>query len=382
MIVERRPHRVMFVDDETSILSVMKRVFRREPYEIRYVDNGVTALEMFDEFRPGVIVSDHRMPGMTGTELLARIRERDPDTVRIILTGHTDLSVAEAAINSGQVYRFLTKPWNDDELRAAVSAGAETYSLRDERARLVERLEQLNSSLEGELASRTHELDRARPLADVGLLAAGIAHELNNPLGGLLAITQLKLSDAEPGSQDEEDLQFMEEAALRCKAIIADLMSLAEPHRDTERAPICVEAAIEAGLQLLAPETRDSFPIQRNYTANTPRVLANTDQISRIVMNLAQNGLCAGDVVHIETRYDDASVQVVISDDGPGIPYEARRQIFKPFFTTRPVGEGAGLGLAVARALALANDGKLSLEHSEPGETRFVLTLPVAREEA
>src|SRR6476660_5253216 len=126
------PSRILFVDDEPAILNAVKPLFRREPYEIETAPDGKTGIEVFRRFRPAVVVSDHRMPGMTGVEFLAKIRAIDPESVRIILTGCTDLPAAESAINEGEVWRFLTKPWNDEDLRATVAGAIERHRLVDE----------------------------------------------------------------------------------------------------------------------------------------------------------------------------------------------------------------------------------------------------------
>lgn len=111
---------VLFVDDEENILSALTRLFRKEDYEILTATSGIAGLKILEEKNVALIISDHRMPVMTGVEFLARAKEISPDTIRIMLTGYADLEAAISAINKGEVYRFISKPWNDEELKLTV----------------------------------------------------------------------------------------------------------------------------------------------------------------------------------------------------------------------------------------------------------------------
>lgn len=120
---------ILFVDDEENILSALVRLFRKEDYEILTAPNGMDALKIMEEKDVSLVISDNRMPGMSGIDLLARASEISPDTMRIMLTGYSDLEAAIAAINKGEVYRFITKPWNDEELKLTVRQSLEHRDL-------------------------------------------------------------------------------------------------------------------------------------------------------------------------------------------------------------------------------------------------------------
>ena len=120
---------ILFVDDEENILSALVRLFRKEDYEIITATSGMDALKIMEEKDISVVVSDNRMPGMTGIDLLAKAKEISPDAMRIMLTGYSDLEAAIAAINKGEVYRFITKPWNDEELKLTVMQSLEHRDL-------------------------------------------------------------------------------------------------------------------------------------------------------------------------------------------------------------------------------------------------------------
>jgi diguanylate cyclase (GGDEF)-like protein len=144
-----RQIRVLVVDDEEPILRALKRELRGQDYGVEVVNNAQDALELVQKEPFALIISDNRMPGMTGIELLERVKAVAPDTVRILLTGYTDLESAVAAINRGEVHRLITKPWDKAQLLAHIAEGLEKY-----------RLKQINRSLAEALRARNELLTR------------------------------------------------------------------------------------------------------------------------------------------------------------------------------------------------------------------------------
>ena len=163
-----QPWTVLCVDDEPSILSALRRVLRAEGCRLLTAQGGVEALAILATESVDVVVSDMRMPGMNGAELLAQVREKWPQTARILLTGYADMETTIAAINNGQIYRYIHKPWDEHELRLTVRQAAERQMLERERLRLQElteaqnkELKELNIGLEARVAERTAELSVA-----------------------------------------------------------------------------------------------------------------------------------------------------------------------------------------------------------------------------
>ena len=147
---------LLLVDDEENITSALVRLLRRDGYRILRANSGEAGLELLAQNEVGVIISDQRMPGMTGVEFLSKVRERYPDTVRIVLSGYTELNSVTDAINRGAVYKFLTKPWEDELLRANVEEAFQRYEMKMENARLAKELEDANE----ELTRINHELEQ------------------------------------------------------------------------------------------------------------------------------------------------------------------------------------------------------------------------------
>lgn len=158
-------NRVLFIDDEPAILKSLRRLFSDEPYEILTSTSPTEALQMLRAQEIPVVVSDQRMPEMSGTDLLEKIKEAWPDTVRMVLTGHADLEVAMAAINKGNVYRFINKPWDDADLKLAIKNALTHYRLIAENKELLALTQQqnlllmdFNQNLEEKVQRRTEEI--------------------------------------------------------------------------------------------------------------------------------------------------------------------------------------------------------------------------------
>lgn len=140
---------ILFVDDEENILNALKRLFREEDYEVLTASSGEEGLRVL-EASPAVqvVISDYRMPGMNGASFLRAVSQRRPDAVRILLSGYADLAAVVEAINNGNIYRFIPKPWNDDELRMSVANAVERYGLYRQNELLAQQLRKSNEELQ------------------------------------------------------------------------------------------------------------------------------------------------------------------------------------------------------------------------------------------
>jgi DNA-binding NtrC family response regulator len=128
---------ILLVDDEANVLSALQRALFEEPYEVLTATSGEDGLKQLISNRVKVIISDERMPGMDGSVFLSAVREKYPETVRIMLTGHASLESAMKAVNSGEIYRFFTKPWQELDLKMAISSAIEKFDLEAENRRLL-----------------------------------------------------------------------------------------------------------------------------------------------------------------------------------------------------------------------------------------------------
>jgi putative nucleotidyltransferase with HDIG domain len=180
-------HTVLFVDDEINILKAVQRLLRHEPLEVLCASRAPEALELLARHPAQVVVTDQRMPEMSGVDLLSSVRERHPDVVRMMLTGYTEMTIAVDAINRGEIFRLITKPWNDEELKATLRQACDHYDLKQEIKRLNQvtreqnfKLQDMNRNLEQKVRERTkqlaqkHEELRQAYVQTIGALAEAV----------------------------------------------------------------------------------------------------------------------------------------------------------------------------------------------------------------
>lgn len=207
--MENKTRTILLVDDEDNIVRSLKRVFRREGYNILTANSGAAGLDVLAEHDVGVILSDQRMPQMNGTEFLKKAKVSTPESVRIVLSGYSDLESITEAINEGSIYKFLSKPWDDDLLRKNIREAFEVYELKIENYRLNQevletnkRLENANTELvkaakerEHLIAVRTQALETTQELFEkipVGLILVDSTHSVSIYNHKLLELLEVK----------------------------------------------------------------------------------------------------------------------------------------------------------------------------------------------
>lgn len=232
------PVRILCVDDERNVLRALERVFLDDEYEIVLADSGDEGLQVMeaagDSFQ--VIISDYRMPVMNGVEFLKAVYQKWPDTVRIVLSGYADAGAIVAAINEGHIYKFIPKPWNDEELRETIQNCLERYFLQRKNRELLERLEITNQALENKVRSRTEELElRNRalefsqtlmgnlPVGVVGIDANGLIVHCNGVAAGFMKQLCDDLLGIDIHHCADERLKTLVEQVHREKSVTATL---------------------------------------------------------------------------------------------------------------------------------------------------------------
>ena len=151
--------KILCVDDEPNVLNSVRRLFLDDEYEIFTAPTAQAGLETLEKEHIQIVMSDYRMPNMNGVEFLREVRTRWPDTVRIVLSGYADTASIVSAINEGEIYRFIPKPWNDDDLKVTVANAIERYQLLRKNAELTAELVKVNEELKGVLAEKTNLLE-------------------------------------------------------------------------------------------------------------------------------------------------------------------------------------------------------------------------------
>ena len=227
------------------------------------------------------------------------------------------------------------------------------------------------------------ELMQQEKMAAIGMLAGGVAHEINNPLGGLIAFVQLMKKDAPNSEHLMSDLCEVEDAAKRCKKIVADLLDFSRMSRDGELHFVDINNIIKKTATLMRSDFKKQ-KIDFNFDAcpQLPPVMGLSDRLQQVVLNLMTNACHAmsqGGTLTAKTNIDKESDNIIvrIKDTGDGIPDEVKGSIFDPFFTTKEQGKGTGLGLSISYRIIKEHGGKIEFSSEVGVGTEFILWLPV-----
>jgi len=232
------------------------------------------------------------------------------------------------------------------------------------------------------------QLTQAEKLSALGQLISGVAHELNNPLTGVLGFAQIVGQDDECPAKLKHDLDDILRNATRCKSIVENLLRFARQQKP-DRKPTDLSKIIDATVELLRYQFRVAqIEVVRDYDEALPKASVDFGQMQQVFVNLLMNAVQAmraakkGSHITIRTRAMSRKVRTEVVDDGPGIEPDIAGRVFDPFFTTKPQGEGTGLGLSVCFGIVTAHRGRIWIESGEAGGARFVLELPLARAES
>ena len=380
---------VLVVDDEPQIVVGLQRILCRSNLRVFGAASGEEALSLLERERIQVVISDYCMRGMDGVTFLTQVKERWPDVQRVMLTGQANFEAVERAINEAEVFRFLNKPWHEAQLRATVAQCFDQLRLlasnRQYEQELAERNRDLlavNQDLERQVRDRTQALIQAEKMAALGRMAGGVAHEINNPLGGILAFAQVLLrKTAMPESDRREALDTIQGCALRCKNIVDSLLSFSRKPVLEEYELVQFNQVVQTGLQVaqLHPKAKQ-VTVRLELMPDLPSLRGRVALLEQVVVNLLQNAFYAsppGQEVVVRTRIEGEVVYFEVLDHGPGISPEALPRIFEPFFTTKPTGEGTGLGLSICYGIAQEHGGRLLVRNQPGSGAIFTLCLPV-----
>lgn len=379
---------ILIVDDDPNVLSAIKRALRKEPYMQFYTDSGKNALDLLEKETVSVILCDLAMPNMDGTTLLKIIKEKYPHIIRLIISGKRDVDEILEAINAGYIFRYIVKPWNNEDLKIFIRQAIDLYRLHQEKRDLLAQLEASNQFLEKRVDTRTKQLLANRQSSEIGKHTAQIVHNLNNPLTCILGLLELSKNFI---SQKDPDLKkikhFIEEArlgALDLTEIISSIMQHSRNEKTSEPGEINVNTIINSELKLfeMNPLFKNQIKLNVNLSESLPKMVGAPIQIKQIVDNLIKNAIDAMEnskekILGIKTENKDNKIIITITDTGEGIPAKNLSKIFSPDFTTRPIGKGTGLGLASVKTMVESYQGNIKITSEKKMGATAIVELPV-----
>lgn len=390
--MDPKEHLILYVDDERTNRIVFDQTFGKK-FRVKSVESGAAALAVVANEAVAVLVTDQRMPGMSGDELLTRFKTVSPDTIRIVVTAYSDLDPILRAVNEGLVVRYIVKPWDRKELDEILRWAVEAYVLGRQNSALQVRL------IESERLMTLGQVS-AHVLHDLGGLLSALSTNLEvlEEMSSLMQPVLQSIATGKPVS-----LTGKEQSNLQTYA--GDLPVIATELRSATKFMTELVASLRAFQNKTAavagPREVDPSDVLRNImvlcrhgavssnatlefdgATDLPRVRATATELMQILLNLVRNAQQALEghrgerSVVIQAASQADSVRFVVRDTGPGMPADVVAKLGTPFFTTRS--EGTGLGVAQCKRLVAALGGDLDIDSAPGRGTAVTFTIPKA----
>lgn len=360
---------ILCVDDEVDNVEALERLFRRK-YNILKATSGDEALGVLTAFRGDValILTDQRMPGMTGSEFLERTLESHPETVRMLLTGYTDLESVISAVNKGQIFRYLTKPWDPVDLANTVDRAVERYEIGQE-------LKRKNA----ELAVAYDEL-KSLDTAKSNFMIL-VNHELKTPLTSILNFSAL-MGETKLDEEQRLFIDRIQRSGERLKTLIEDVLLIVKAEtgqlksdlRETEFSSL--KDQLNGDVLSLAAQKRQKIE-EKAVPGRVKADLAQIRQVvNRLIHNAAKFGLEDSEIL-VESLVTAGGHKISVTNKGQPISEKVIDKIFRPFFLDEDImnhSTGMGLGLTICQSLLQAHGSGLNIRNNPDGVTvSFVL---------
>jgi len=358
--MQRPTINLLYLDDELHNLQSFKASFRKQ-YNIFTTSSVEEAEEILNREKIHIVLADQRMPVMTGVQFFEKMRKKHPDPMRILITGHTDISAAIDAINKGEVLRFIDKPWDQSYVQTAIEHGYDIYKTK------------------AELVQRNADLQKAYEELDKFVYSA--SHDLRAPLMSIMGLVNIAL--LEDANAQKSYLDLIKQSVQRLDAFI---LSIIDYYKNARGVPVVQPVDFKA----LTEEVRETIrfipgfdEIKYNITVNQKGIF-NSDIIKlRIILNnLITNAVKFKDPnkdAHKFSLNIDAnteSCKIVITDNGIGIKEKDIDSIFKMFFRATGSTSGSGIGLYIVREAIQKLDGNIDVRSVFGEGATFEITLP------
>ena len=392
-----RPHNLLIIDDEIDIIKALERLFRRK-YNVFSTTSPQEALRIMEREEIQVVLSDQRMPGMTGVDFFTRIKDMYPDTMKLILTGYTDIESVIGAINKGQVFRYVKKPWEPDDLDMIVREAFEKSELMADNRMLMNELRLMNLTLEEKVRNRTVELEllnqRLKDMNQEKNRYIGmVAHDLRNPIGVAAVYSDLLLDEYDTTPR-EDQLQYIGQINESCYFSL----DLIREFLDASK--------IEAGIFDLRIERKEYIEFvkdiihQNEHFARTKSQKIRLDssfekleacfdanKMQQVLNNLLSNAMKyshPNTEIKVRVSVDGNMIITHVVDQGLGVPKEEYSKMYQPFQTTsvKPTGneKSFGLGLTLVKKIVEAHEGKVWFESEVNKGSIFSFSFPQCME--
>jgi len=375
----------LFIDDEESIIDGIQRLFIKEPYGVAATIDIEQARKTLDQENIKVVICDHRMPVMLGVKFLQEVKEKHPDVIRILFTGYTDFPMVEEAINQGEIYRFISKPWKTTELLATVRQAIAHYDLVEE-----------NKGLFAETKRRREELEIAnKKLIDMYKLqrdfTSTVSHELRTPLASIKTAVDLvcKQMVGEINKEQEDVLGRAQKSVEHLQRLVTDILDLTKIESGKMQMDFKIQNINETIEEVVyaqqhVAQNRGLY-LKAELAPQLSQVPFDKDRIIQVLNNLVSNAVKftkeGGITIKTEDKSANNHIIVSVTDTGKGIAEPDFPKLFQKFQQLEPVAKnekgGTGLGLAICKEIVLRHGGKIAVESTLNKGTTFSFVLPI-----
>jgi signal transduction histidine kinase len=390
--------KILVIDDEESIRLLLKLSLTHKGYEVILAEDGEKGIEAFKQTRPPIVLTDIKMPGMDGIQVLKQIKQLDPDTRIIVITGHGEMESAIEALQL-EASDFINKPVSDEALSVALKRAEEVLWLK-------QKLRKYTSSLELMVKEATEELIESERVSAIGQAVAGMAHYMKNILNGLqggryIVNTGFKKDKpdllAKGWAMVENNIGKISDLALNMLAYSKerepDYVSC-NPNDIAQEVYDLMYETLEARSSISYDRMKKKgmesrVKLVKDFDSSISECYLDPSGLHRCLLNLVTNAIDACTLeadagkdwsVVIRTREEGDGVRFDIVDNGMGMTKEVQDKVFDRFFSTK-AGQGTGLGLLVTQKIVDEHGGTISFE-SEPGKgTTFTMRFPRGRSE-
>ena len=371
--------KTLLVDDEPGILKVLSISLADRGYRVFTAENGEEALQIFEEKRPAIVLTDIKMPGMDGIDLLRKIKEQSPDTEVNMITGHGDMELAVQSLKHA-ASDFITKPIDDDALDIALKRAGEKIIIR-------EKLEEYTGNLEKLVEDKTKRLVQAERLAAVGQTVAGIAHAIKNITaglrGGMFVLEKgIQLDDKKYLSQGWE---MVRGNVKKVQQMAVDLLNYAKEREPEYQWCDPNLPAQEVYTLMLSRAEMNGIAFEADLGEDLPKAWLDPEAIHRVLLNLVTNAMdactdisCSNKSCRVlirSSKPEGWAVEYQVIDNGCGMGEETKNRLFQTFFTTKG-SNGTGLGLMIAKKIVDEHEGLIDVSSEEGEGSTFTIRLP------
>ncbi len=386
---DTKMNKLLLIDDERPILEMLDLSLTSEGYQIFTAENGSDGMEIFEREKPKLVITDIKMPGVSGLEVLKRIRVSGQEAEVIIITGHGDMDSSIAALHNG-ASDFITKPIKDEALMVALERAKEKIVIAQKLRDYTENLEQTVQERTEDLRQAQQELIKKERLATIGETVTGLAHYIKNILNGLRG-GMYKINSGLNRDQPtvlKDGWEMAQRNVEKISELVLDLLSYSKERESQRKSCHPNEIVLEAveSLQLLA----DNNAVKLSYSldSNIRDACLDPKGMHRVLLNLVSNAIdaCIYDPdqskpfevvvktrVEVDGRGKDFILFEVI-DNGCGMNREVKQKLFNRFFSTKKE-QGTGLGLLITHKIIQEHGGEISVDSEEGKGATFRVRL-------